>query len=372
MSVTSGSGFADGAYSLKLYVEGDVLAEGSIEVGGTITGPQITGLVFSDGVTAGDEPTNPSYLLPSGITSIYAFFDYTGMEDGADWARAWHSDGQQIHFADDVWDEGGAGSTHVDITSADPLVPGVYRLEIYVEDALLAVSNFAIAGTQTDEAIGPVTFAEGVNAQGNPINAGTVFDTGLLELHLFFDFAGMQNGMDFDETWLLDGEELVTFEMAWQDGPSGTFHDYIYRTSGEALPDGVYTLELYVQGQLARTATTTVGTGVSPPDPTPVPDGLYIQGFVLDADTGVGIAGALYIAFVPGVTLDTWNGSEEQIYAAAETDATGYFELGLPLERGQSYSILVLAEGYRLAQADDVLIGDDPSPVEVEITLQKE
>ncbi|MDY7080290.1 MAG: trypsin-like peptidase domain-containing protein [Chloroflexota bacterium] len=373
VSIYNTSGLADGTYRVELYAGGEMLAEGSISVGGTVTGPVFTNLIFSEGVTADDQPTNPSYLLPSGITEVYAFFDYESMSDGLTWSRIWYYEGEQVASGSDSWDWGDSGSAWVSISAEGPLDPGMYRLELFVEGTLVAASNFTVAGTRAQEAIGPITFASGVDAQGNPVNPGTAFATGLEELYFFCDYAGMQDGMNFDEKWILDDEELVTFNWVWEQGANGTLHDYIHLTAGGPLPDGEYTLELYVEDQLVQQGTAVVGTGTgAPPPPPPPTEGLYIQGYVLDADTGQGIPGALYVVLNPGITVDGWDGSEEQIYTGMETDANGYFELPDPLERNESYSIIVWAEGYRAVTGDNLLVGDDPSPLEVEVTLQQE
>ncbi len=372
VSIYDTSGLDDGAYRIELYVEDELLAEGSISVGGTVTGPTFTNLIFSEGVTTDDRPTDPTYLLPSGITEAYAFFDYAEMRDGMDWSRIWYYKGEQVATGSGTWDWGPSGSAWVALTADDPLDPGTYRLELFVEGALVAASDFTVAGTQTQEAIGPITFAAGVDAQGNAVNPGTTFPTGLVELHFLCTYAGMQDGMNFDEKWILNGEELITFNSVWEEGTSGTFHDYIYRTSGEPLSDGQYTLELYVEGQLAQTATATVGTGTPPPTPTPPAKGLFIQGYVRDADTGQGIPGAAYIVLNPGVTVEGWDSSDEQVYTRAQTGADGYFELPDPLERNEVYSIIVWAKGYLPTSGDALLVSDEPSPLEVEITLQRE
>lgn len=372
VSVYNTSGLDDGTYRVELYVEEELLAEGSVSVGGTAAGPTFTNLVFSEGVTADDRPTDPTYLLPSGITEAYAFFDYAEMHDGVAWSRVWYYEGEQVATGSDTWDWGASGSAWVAITAGEPLDPGTYRLELFVEGALVAASDFTVAGTQTQEAIGPITFAAGVDTQGNPVNPGTTFPTGLAELHFLCTYAGMQDGMNFDEKWILNGEEFIAFDEVWEKGTSGTFHDYIYRTSGEPLSDGQYTLELYVEGQLAQTATATIGTGTPPPTPTPSAKGLFIQGYVRDADTGRGIPGALYVVLNPGVTVDGWDGSDAQIYTFAEADTNGYFELQRPLGRNEYYSIIVWAEGYLSASGDDLLVSEEPSPLEVEITLQRE
>ena len=370
--IVNSSGLTDGIYRVELYVEDKLLAQGSISIGGAVTGPTFTNLVFSEGVTSDGQPTNPTYLLPSGITEVYAFFDYENMRDGIDFSRVWYYEGEQVATGSDMWSLGASGSAWVYISAEGPLDPGAYRLELFVEGTLVAASDFTVAGTQAQEAIGPITFASGVDAQGSPVNPGTTFPTGLLELHFFCTYAGMQNGMNFETKWLLNGEELVAFSQVWEAGSEGTYHDYIHRTSGEPLPDGQYTLEVYVEGQLTQSSTATVGTGAPPPTPAPPTEGLYIQGYILDADTGRGIPGALYVVLNPGVTIDGWDGSTDQIYASAEADANGYFELPLPLERNEYYSIIVWAEGYRATGGDNLLVGDDPSPLEVEITLQRE
>ena len=372
VAITNDSGLTDGTYRVELRIAGETLAEGSISVGGTAAGPAITNLIFSDGVTDDDRPTNPTYLLPSGITTIYAFFDYDSMSDGIAWSRVWYHEGEEILTGSYTWEWGASGSAWISVGADEPLDPGTYRLELLVEEMLVAAANFTVAGTQDEQAIGPITFASGVDTAGSPVNPGTSFPAGLMELYFFCDYAGMRDGMNLDEEWILNGEELVTFSAVWDKGESGTFHDYIYRASGEPLPDGQYTLQLYVEGQLVQSAMATVGTGTPPPTPPPPAEGLFIRGYVLDADTGQGIPGALYVVLNPGVTVEGWDGSDEWIYTWAETDANGYFELPLPLERGQSYSIIVWAEGYLAVTGDDIPVGDEPSPVDVEVTLQKE
>jgi hypothetical protein len=372
--IVNSDGLTDGTYRVELYVADEILAQASIPVGGTTTttDASITNLIFSDGITDDNQPTNPTYLLPSGITTVYAFFDYANMQDGMQWTRTWYYEGEQALSKDETWSWGASGSSWISAGSESALSPGAYRLELYVEGDMVAAANFTIAGTQSQQAIGPITFAAGVDAQGNPVNPGTSFAAGQQELHFFCDYAGMQDGMAFDERWLLEGEEIVTFNQTWESGESGTFHDYIYLTSGDPLPEGTYTLELYVEGQKVQTGSASIGTGTPPPTPPPPAEGLYIYGYVLDADTGKGIPGAYFVVLEPGMVIEGWDGNESDIYTSASTDANGYFELPDPLERGKSYSMIVWAEGYQPTGGNDIAIGDEPSPFEMEITLQKE
>jgi hypothetical protein len=323
-------------------------------------------------VTDDDRPTNPTYLLPSGIPKIYAFFDYADMVDGATWRRVWYYGEREVASKDATWDAGERGSTWIGLSSDTPLEPGDYRLEIYVEGVLMATSNFSVAGTQGQSAIGPITFAAGKDGHGNPIDPGTTFEAGLTEVRYFGDYVGMKEGMAYEAKWTFNGEELLTVDLEWDEGESGTFTDNIYRKSGDPLWDGEYVLELYVEGQLMQRATATIGGGAPPPTPVAKDDGLLIRGYIRDADTGRGIAGVLYVVLVPGVTVATWDGDDKEIYTAAKSDVDGYFELPDALVRNQSYSIIVWTEGYRAVTGDDILIGDEASPYEVEIVLQKE
>ncbi|MGC9356658.1 MAG: trypsin-like peptidase domain-containing protein [Anaerolineae bacterium] len=374
ISIYNEDGLSDGTYRVELYIDDELATESSITVGGTqtVSGPAFSNLVFSEDITNDERPTNPTFLLPSGIQEVYAFFDYDEMENGLSFSRTWYYGGNEIASGSATWEDGRNGTSWVALSSEDTLNPGTYRLELFVEGRLTGAANFTVAGTQGGEAVGPITFATGIDTQGNPINPGNQFATGLQELHFFCSYEGMQPGMGGVERWLLNGEELAAFDFVWPD-ETGTFHDYIYLTAGGSLPDGTYTLEIYVEDQKVQEGTAVVGTGTPPPTPEPPPaDGLYIQGYVLDADTGRGIAGALYVVLEPGITVNAWDGSEDEIYTTAETDTNGYFELPLPLVRGERYSLIVWAEGYQPAGGDNLLVGDDPSPLEVEVNLQRE
>jgi len=372
VAVVNDNGLTDGTYKVELYVEEELLAQGSISVGGSVTAPTFTNLRFSSDPND-DQPANP-YLLPSGISVVYAFFNYSNMSDGLAWSRVWYYEGEQVATGSGSWNEGSSGATRVSIEAEGPLKPGNYRLELSVEGSMVAASDFAVAGTQEQGAIRNLVFASGVDAQGNPLDPSVSFPTGTTELHFFFDYVGMQDGMDLGVRWLFNGGEILNYNEVWSWGESGTFTDYIYRTGGEPLSDGQYKLELYIEGQLVGEGSVTVGDGAAP-TPTPPPattEGLYIQGHVLDADTGQGIPGALFVVLNPGITIDGWDGSTAQIYTSAETDANGYFELPAPLERGKSYSMIIWAEGYKSTGGDNIPVGDEPSPYEMEITLQRE
>ncbi len=216
-----------------------------------------------------------------------------------------------------------------------------------------------------------LTFAPAVDEYDQPTMVVTQLPSGATEMYACWEYAGMADGLTWEARWYLDGvyQEDVSWTPApWKGGESGTWWLSVYNENG--LIGGIYRLELFVEGDKLAEGSIKVG-GAASPSTTPG-EGLLIRGYVINANTKRGIEGALYIVLVPGVTVGDWDGEEDQVYTFAQTDINGYFELPYALERNQSYGVLVWAEGYRPVIGEDVLIGDEESPYEVEVALQRE
>src|SRR3972149_3231069 len=54
-------------------------------------------LVFSDGVTADDQPAHVLPAPPTGGTNVFAFWNFEGMIDGMTWSGDWFIDGDVSH-----------------------------------------------------------------------------------------------------------------------------------------------------------------------------------------------------------------------------------------------------------------------------------
>ncbi len=92
-------------------------------------------------------------------------------------------------------------------------------------------------------------------------------------------------------------------------------------------------------------------------------DGVQFQGIIADLDTGRPIPGAAFLVLLPGITLDTFQWTESELYTSDEADRNGYYELPRLLARGECYTMIIGAEGYWMYGEDDVCIGMDTAPV---------
>ncbi len=361
----------DGTYEFVITYEGTQIGSAAIEVGGRPEKrPTFSYIVFSAG---GEE----GYLLPGGINEIEASFEYANMTRNTRWSYVGYYEGQEVARGSGTPFTRASGSTSLPLRSETALDPGIYRLELYIEDRLAATADCLVGEAGAGgEFFSPITFAEDVDRRGNPIRPGTAFKSGITELYGIFTYQGMQDGWEWGWQWTLNGESLPLQKRTWDEGESGWNTIQIYNSKGP-LPDGEYRLDLYLKGNLVQSGTCTIGGG-APAKPTPAPkkpkarEGVEVYGRITDAETGRGIAGAYFVVLKPGIKLADFEGKEEQVYTAAKTDRNGDFSLSDPLIRGESYSMFAAAEGYRPVGGDDIRVGDDvESPLELEIELKR-
>jgi S1-C subfamily serine protease len=369
--------FADAMYDLEIYVENEKVSEASIEIGGEPSqDPAFRGIVFSEGITGQDKPTDPGYLLPAGANEVYAFFEYESLETGQEWTQVWYVDGEEAYAESNHWSEPDHGHYWISVNSSSGLTPGRHRLELYIEGELEATSDFWVVGDSAGGADGAsldeIIFAEGVTRRGQPVGEVDSFPAGTEEIHIFSDYAGMQDGLDFLEVWYIDDVVVLELPYEWEWGDTGTFYDYIYSDDG-ALHNGAYRVELSLEGRVLRSGEITVGEGrqTRPPEKDE-PEGVMLEGYVKDASTKRGIRDALFIVLLPDILVREFEWDESQVAALAETDRNGYFELEYLLDPEAAFSIVVAAKGYETIGGDDVLVGELIEELPLEIFLESE
>lgn len=147
-SVYNDNGLDEGFTELEIIFDGTSLYRGGVIVGeGSTPIPvdldaQIGAFVFADAV-ADDQPVNAGDTF-SGIDVIYAFFDYSGMSNGAAWMTTWYLGDQLILDDEYIWDAGAEGSYYVSLSHPDGLPAGTYTLEISVEGDVVQSGSFTV------------------------------------------------------------------------------------------------------------------------------------------------------------------------------------------------------------------------------------
>ncbi|MGC8959005.1 MAG: trypsin-like peptidase domain-containing protein [Chloroflexia bacterium] len=358
----------DGTYEFLLYYDRREIASAQVKVGGKAQAvPTFRNLTFSGGGAEG-------YLLPEGLTEVQAHFEYANMTRQTRWSYIGYYEGEEIARGEGQPFTRPSGTASLPLSDRKGLRAGTYRLELYIGDKLAATADLLIGGTKGGGAaglFGPITFAQGVDRNDRPVKPGTAFPSGLTELYAFFDYQGMQDGWNWTRRWSIDGEVVVEADDVWEGGESGNW--WVGVNSEDGLPDGLYQLELLVEGQLVQSGECTIGEAGHPtPTPTPSRQGVEIYGRITDADTGRGIPGAVFVVLQPGITVAEFQGTMEEVYSYGEADRQGNYQLSEPLVRGESYSLIIWAQGYNPIAEDDVLVPKDmESPYELNITLQR-
>src|SRR5207248_11053384 len=120
----------------------------------------------------------------------------------------------------------------------------------------------------------------------------------------------------------------------------------------------------------------TTGTGPSAP-PTSSQNTVYIQGTIDDADTGRGVEGAQIFILKPGISTaqaaadDTL--TDDEVLTEGVADADGVYQTNDAIVRGRSYSVIVVAQGYRPVLADGGvnIPANAGNPFRVDATLRR-
>lgn len=108
------------------------------------TDTNIGPLVFSNDVDDDLLATNPSRLFKEGFYTIYATFEYAGMNDGMSWSWVWRYNGQVINGGHELWSYGDEGPGYVFLNPQEGFSPGEYVVEIWVNEELATQANLFV------------------------------------------------------------------------------------------------------------------------------------------------------------------------------------------------------------------------------------
>jgi S1-C subfamily serine protease len=379
----SGQPWPNGIYDFTLLVNGVAAGNARLLVGEVTQGtPQFSDIVFGLRDLQGNILGN-SFVLPTGSVA-FARFLYRSMTPDTPWAAIWYYQGEEVFRTEPeaVWlaDDGADGTKDISIESATGLLPGSYRLELYIENRLAAVSDFYLAGAQ-EGAFARIFTDPHFTTASTPEEARNAarissFSGGTQSIYALFDWEQIAEGTLWGIEWTVDGEPFYQRTMPWTG--SGTGENFLMRlTSPTGVPDGTYAMTLYV-GEIPFNSTEArVGIGQLPIDRFVQASGVQLRGQILDSETLEGIAGVsvLLVSEDFSVADFTRDWRQDQLYDLATTDRNGRFQIERPLQRDVPYSIVIIAEGYLPLTADAVEITDetrpDNSPIDVTLHLTR-
>ena len=114
--------------------------------------PGFTNLVFSDGVTEADQPTQLWYALPTSPKNVCVFWDYRGMNNGLPWSSYWFINGQldeSSSISGQGWGGGSRGNWWTCLSNEAGAASGVYEIVLEVEGKVVATDAVFVGGDRT-------------------------------------------------------------------------------------------------------------------------------------------------------------------------------------------------------------------------------
>ena len=222
----------------------------------------ITNVAFARDVTPDGELVDIVNEFPANISKLIFSFDYAGMQDDDEWVDKWYVDGildEKLSEQRPPWDLGESGTAWVSLDMEEPLVSGRYDLELLVQGELVATATTFVGREAIGPSVSPITFAQGVSADDQPIDPTSAFPQGTFDVYAFFDYDGASIVSEYRWVWHdLDSESFVESDRyPWEGGDSGNWWVGVERD--EPLPAGSYELEIYFDDQLMQTGSFTVG-----------------------------------------------------------------------------------------------------------------
>jgi len=374
---SSGQPYPNGVYEYNIYVDGVSLAQHRIVVGGPpAQSKSFSNVVFGLLDEIGNLQGN-GYVLPTG-TIATARFIYQGMTPGTPYTVLWYFNGNAIARADGQWDaqDGEAGSYSVSLQPEGGLIPGSYRLELYLEGLLSATGDFVIAGERVSavpQIFLNLNFVRANNLVDLPTgNPSSSYTDGANVLYGRFDWRQIAPGTNWRLEWLVDNSPFYVFSSTWAASESGQQFSTRLSSVGR-LPDATYSIRLFVNNILLTTGSVTVGIGQLALDRFTIAGGVQLRGQIIDALTGQGLPGATFIIITEDFSVADFVWDTNQIYALAVTDRNGRFEIDRSLLLGSPYSVIVEVEGYLPLAVDGFRLSpEDGNPIDMLIELMRD
>ena len=99
---------------------------------------------FSSQISSDYQALEAGQRFGKGFFTLYATFDYDGLADGMTWSWVWRHNNQIIDGGNQVWSYGEDGPGYIYFQPEEGFQLGDYSLEVWVNDAMMAQSNFMV------------------------------------------------------------------------------------------------------------------------------------------------------------------------------------------------------------------------------------
>ncbi len=104
-------------------------------------GVKLGPIAFGTEITDQFEVADPADRFPAGVQRIYASYPFSNMQNGLKFTSVWYRNGVEFARDETEWSYGQRGVSYSFMT---PQGPGLYKLELYVNDTIAAVKLFEI------------------------------------------------------------------------------------------------------------------------------------------------------------------------------------------------------------------------------------
>ena len=360
--------WANGAYEFTLLINGASAGSRRIIVGGSAeNNAQFSDIVFGTLDGSGALVGNGSIVPLGEIAS--ARFLYANMRAGSPWSAIWYYGGVEVARTADVWSDASHGAKVIRVAPDGGLLPGKYRLELYIEGVLSATSDFIVSGMPAGPL--PAIFSRLRHATAESAAAArqatpsASFPSGIPALYALFDWHRMAAGAPWTLRWLVDDQVFFEATNPWLTVESGSD----FTVSLLSPPDGSYKLQLLVNNLKLIEQEVTVGIGQLPINRLAQFEGAVLSGRVIDAANGRGLPSVTIVLIGADYTASEFEWREDQIYALATSDRNGDFLFARPLAFDIFYSVVIEADGYIPHAADEFSFSADQPYADIEIKL---
>ncbi len=362
--------WANGAYEFTLLVDGAIAGSRQILVGGGAeTRGSFSNIVFGTLDRANRLVGNGSILPIGSIAS--ARFLHADMRQGTPWSAIWYYAGVEVARTTDNWSDDAFGSKAISVAPQGGLLPGQYRLELYIDGALSATSDFVVAGVPggpLPQIFGNLRYAAAADAESaRRAPASSSFPGAIPSLYTLFDWQRIAAGTPWTLRGLVDDQAFFQVSSPWRTAESGAN----FTVSLANPPDGKYTIQLLINNLKLAEAEATIGIGQLPLDRFAEFEGAVLSGTVLDAATQRGIPSVTIVIISEDYAASEFEWREEQVVALAITDRKGSFQFARPLAFDSPYSIVIEADGYIPHAADEFIFGADQPFVDITIEMTR-